>query len=83
MISILGLPAFGQQDDEVTFELELSKERLGVNERLRADFTMNRDGDNFAPPDFEGFRILMGPSQAISSSWTSTSAMKTCRPVPD
>ena len=69
MISILGLPVFGQQDDAVTFELELSKERLGVNERLRADFTMNRDGDNFAPPDFEGFRILMGPSQAISSSW--------------
>ena len=59
-----------QQDgDDVSFELELSKERLGVNERLRVDFTMNRDGDNFIPPDFEGFRVLMGPSQSISSSW--------------
>lgn len=68
-LPFLGLPAFGQQEDAVTFELEVSKDRLGVNERLRADFKMNRDGDNFVPPDFEGFRILMGPSQAISSSW--------------
>ncbi|EAR16749.1 BatD family protein [Robiginitalea biformata] len=59
----------GQEDGEVTFELKLSKERLGVNERLRADFVMNKDGDNFVPPDFEGFRVLMGPSQSISSSW--------------
>lgn len=64
-----GFTAWGQESDEVTFELQVSKERLGVNERLRADFVMNRDGDNFIPPDFEGFRILMGPSQAISSSW--------------
>lgn len=61
---------YGQQDNnEVTFELKLSKEKLGVNERLRVDFAMNRDGDNFIPPDFEGFRVLMGPSQSISSSW--------------
>ena len=69
MMPFLGQPVFGQQEDAVTFEVELSKDRLGVNERLRVDFTMNRDGDNFVPPDFEGFRILMGPSQAISSSW--------------
>ena len=60
---------FGQQEEAVTFELKLSKERLGVNERLRADFIMNRDGDNFMPPDFEGFRIVMGPSQAIQQIW--------------
>ena len=69
VIPFLGLSGFGQQEDVITFELKLSKELLGVNERLRADFTMNRDGDNFVPPDFKGFRILMGPSQAISSSW--------------
>lgn len=69
ILPFLGLFAHGQQENEVTFELELSKETLGVNERLRVDFTMNRDGDNFVPPDFKGFRILMGPSQAISSSW--------------
>ncbi len=57
----------GQED--VTFEMRLSKEKLGINERLRVEFTMNKDGDDFVPPDFEGFRVLMGPSQAISSSW--------------
>ena len=69
IIPLLSLPVSGQQEEDVTFELKLSKESLGVNERLRVDFTMNRDGDNFVPPDFKGFRILMGPSQAISSSW--------------
>lgn len=58
-----------QDDDAVTFEMKLSKPKLGINERLRVDFVMNRDGDNFNPPDFEGFRVVMGPSQSISSSW--------------
>ncbi len=53
----------------VTFEMKLSKPKLGLNERLRVDFTMNKDGDNFNPPDFAGFKVLMGPSQSISSSW--------------
>ncbi len=58
-----------QDKNAVTFEMHLSKEKLGINERLRVDFTMNKDGDDFNPPDFKGFRVLMGPSQAISSSW--------------
>jgi hypothetical protein len=67
---ILGTSLSYSQDEEaVEFELTLSKERLGINERLRVEFTMNKDGDNFSPPDFEGFRVLMGPSQNISSSW--------------
>ncbi|NDV41944.1 BatD family protein [Flagellimonas sediminis] len=57
------------QDEEVTFTMNLSKEKLGVNERLRVDFTMNKDGDNFTPPAFENFKVVMGPSQSISSSW--------------
>ena len=71
MFSLLFLSIFSyaQNDETVTFEMNLSKEVLGINERLRVDFTMNRDGDNFVPPDFEGFRVLMGPSQSISSSW--------------
>ena len=65
----LGILSYAQNDETVTFEMNLSKDVLGINERLRVDFTMNRDGDNFVPPDFEGFRVLMGPSQSISSSW--------------
>ena len=57
------------QDNAVTFEANLSKEKLGINERLRIEFTMNKDGDDFSPPDFNGFRVISGPLQAISSSW--------------
>ena len=58
-----------QDNSAVTFEMKLSKSKLGLNERLRVDFMMNKDGDNFDPPNFNGFRVLMGPSQSISSSW--------------
>lgn len=61
--------AYAQDKETVTFEVILSKDRLGINERLRVDFTMNKDGDNFSPPNFNGFRVVMGPSQSISSSW--------------
>jgi hypothetical protein len=30
---------------------------------------MNDDGDNFTPPNFEGFKIVAGPSQQVSQSW--------------
>lgn len=64
----LGISSYAQ-DEEVTFQMNLSKEKLGINERLRVEFSMNKDGDNFSPPPFEGFKVVMGPSQSISSSW--------------
>ena len=54
---------------QVQFEAKVSKQTLGLNERLRIDFTMNDDGDNFSPPNFEGFKIVAGPSQQVSQSW--------------
>lgn len=54
---------------QVQFEAKVSKTTLGLNERLRIDFTMNDDGDNFSPPSFEGFRVVGGPSQQVSQSW--------------
>jgi hypothetical protein len=54
---------------QVQFEAKVSKQNLGLNERLRIDFTMNDDGDNFIPPNFEGFKIVAGPSQQVSQSW--------------
>lgn len=54
---------------QVQFEARVSKTTLGLNERLRIDFVMNIDGDNFAQPSFEGFRIIAGPSQQVSQSW--------------
>jgi len=64
----VGISSYAQ-DEEVTFQMNLSKEKLGINERLRVEFSMNKDGDNFSPPPFEGFKVVMGPSQSISSSW--------------
>ncbi len=55
--------------DEITFEAKVSKKQLGVNERLRVDFEMNKDGDNFNPPSFDGFTVVGGPNQSVSQSW--------------
>ena len=54
---------------QVKFDAKVSKKRLGINERLRVDFEMNEDGDNFNPPNFKGFRVVGGPNQAISNSY--------------
>ena len=54
---------FGQ----VSFEATASKNELGINERLRVEFTMNTDGDNFKPPSFDGFRVVAGPNQSVSN----------------
>lgn len=54
---------------QVQFEAKVSKTTLGLNERLRIDFVMNIDGDNFNQPSFEGFKIIAGPSQQVSQSW--------------
>lgn len=54
---------------QVKFEAEVSKTKLGVNENLRVDFKMNKDGDNFSPPSFNGFRVVGGPNQSVSNSW--------------
>jgi len=66
LIFLLGLQAAWAQ---VQFDAKVSKQTLGLNERLRVDFSMNADGDNFSPPSFEGFRIVGGPSQSVSQSW--------------
>lgn len=63
LISFQGLLA------QVQFEARVSKTTLGLNERLRIDFVMNIDGDNFVQPSFDGFRIIAGPSQQVSQSW--------------
>lgn len=54
---------------QVKFEAKVSKQKLGVNERLRIDFEMNQDGDNFTPPDFSNFTVIGGPNQSVSNSW--------------
>jgi hypothetical protein len=54
---------------QVEFTANVSKKKLGINERLRVDFEMNSEGDNFSPPAFSGFTVVGGPSQSVSHSW--------------
>lgn len=54
---------------QVTFEAKVSKTSLGINERLRIDFEMNKDGDNFIPPNFSDFEVVGGPNTSVSNSW--------------
>lgn len=54
---------------QVTFKTEVSKTELGLNERLRIEFSIDRQGaDDFTPPDFQNFKVLAGPSQSSSFS---------------
>ena len=54
---------------QVKFDASISKSKLGLNERLRIDFVMNQNGDNFSPPNFENFQIIGGPNQSIKTSY--------------
>lgn len=54
---------------QVKFEAKLSKAKLGVNERLRIDFEMDKDGDNFVPPSFADFTVVGGPNTSVSNTW--------------
>ncbi|MFK7831850.1 MAG: BatD family protein [Winogradskyella sp.] len=52
---------------QVKFEATVSKKKLGINERLRIDFKMNKDGDNFSPPSFADFDVVGGPNTSLSN----------------
>ena len=63
------LLCFSHSMAQVSFQTKVSKNRLGLNERLRVSFEMNQNGDNFNPPSFEGFTVVGGPNQSVSNSW--------------
>lgn len=54
---------------QVRFEAKVNKTTLGLNEELRLEFVINKDGDDFIPPDFDGFKMNRGPLQSIKNSW--------------
>ncbi len=69
IISLLLLLVTTTLSAQIKFEAKVSKTKLGINERLRIDFEMNKDGDNFNPPDFNGFTVVGGPNTSVSQSW--------------
>ncbi len=55
---------------DATLTAKVSKNKLGVNQRLRIEFAINKQGgDNFKPPNFKNFKVVGGPSQSVSQSW--------------
>ncbi len=66
-ISVLSLTASAQ---EAVLTAKVSKNKLGINQRLKIEFTINKQGgDNFSPPKFSNFKVVGGPSQSVSQSW--------------
>ncbi len=63
------LVAVNQLGAQVVFQAKVSKNRMGINERLTVSFEMNQNGDNFSPPSFKGFRVVGGPNQSTSNTW--------------
>lgn len=64
LFSLVGLA------QEVTLTAKVSKNKLGINQRLRVEFTIDQQGaDNFTPPSFTNFKVVGGPSQSVSQSW--------------
>jgi len=55
---------------QIAFETSVSKSSLGLNQRFKIEFSVDKQGaDNFIPPSFSDFKVLGGPSSSVSQSW--------------
>lgn len=55
---------------QIEFTTAVSKSKLGVNQRFKIQFTVNKQGaDNFKAPSFTDFRVVAGPSSSVNQSW--------------
>ncbi|MDD3721963.1 MAG: BatD family protein [Lutibacter sp.] len=55
---------------QMEFKTSVSKTNLGVNQRFRIEFSVDKQGaDNFKPPSFANFKVVGGPSSSVSQSW--------------
>ncbi|TYP99558.1 oxygen tolerance protein BatD [Tenacibaculum adriaticum] len=67
LITLLTVSIFAQ---DVELVATVSKNKLGVNQRLRVEYSINKQGgDNFKAPNFKNFKVVGGPSQSVSQSW--------------
>jgi hypothetical protein len=64
-VLLLSFSSFAQ----VSFTAEASRSKLGINERLKVEFTVNANGDNFRPPSFTGLQLIGGPNQFYSQNY--------------
>ena len=66
----IALLSFSGAAQNAELNVKVSKNKLGLNQRLRIEFSINKQGaDDFSPPKFDDFRVIQGPSQSVSQSW--------------
>lgn len=67
LLSCFTLLSYAQENE---LKASISKNKLGINQRFRIQFTINKQGgDNFKAPSFQNVKVIGGPSQSISQSW--------------
>ncbi|PQJ21991.1 BatD protein [Tenacibaculum sp. SG-28] len=67
ILSCFSLLTYAQENE---LKASVSKNKLGINQRFRIQFTINKQGgDNFKAPNFKNVSVIGGPSQSISQSW--------------
>ena len=72
LCALMSVSAYAQTPELIA---SVSKNKLGLNQRVKIQFTINKQGaDNFQAPNFKNFQIVSGPSQSISQSWVNGNA---------
>ncbi len=62
LLILVSLPIIAQ-----SFKATVSKKQLGLNDRLRITFSIDKQGaDDFTPPDFKNFKVVAGPMQSTN-----------------
>lgn len=69
LLTLLFLVSGSLFAQEVNFETKVSRNKLGINERLKVEFVIDKNADNFIPPNFAGFKRVGGPMQSVSQSY--------------
>ena len=54
---------------KISFQSKINKKTIGLYDTLTVDFKMNKNGDKFKAPNFDGFRVISGPIELVSNSW--------------
>ncbi len=54
---------------QVEFYVKTDRDAISADERLRVDFVLNQKEDDFIPPAFKDFYVVMGPSVSQSYQW--------------
>ncbi|MGY5352192.1 BatD family protein [Wenyingzhuangia sp. IMCC45533] len=56
---------------DVSLTARVSKKTLGENQRLRLEYKINnQEADDFRLPNFKNFKVVGGPSQSVSNSYS-------------